>query len=194
MGGDVQKIRAVALQAYERGRRKASLTFALALMPIPLAAIVLGTSAWLASGVALMLFVVCFFCLFVGGRLGRAITPGLIAGAIPMLLSLGARAYGHVCTADGCMTLCLPACLCGGLLAGLIVGRTGARRAPSAQERGRSNVFPNVFSSVAPAGAVALLVGSLGCSCAGYSGIIGLIAGITLTAAPLFVWRTLRPA
>lgn len=93
----------------------------------------------------------------------RAVLPGVVAGLVPLALSLGAN-FVHVCGPLGCSSLCVPACSLGGTLAGLGVARVGHRR----------RAGPAFWLS---ASGLALLTGAMGCACIGYSGLVGLGLG-----------------
>jgi hypothetical protein len=75
--------------------------------------------------------------------------------------------YGHWCGGLPLMPGCTAVCAAGGLLAGLWIA-WAARRQPS----------PLAF--VSAAGATALLVGTIGCVCAGAGGVAGLFGGLLL--------------
>jgi hypothetical protein len=124
-------------------------------------------SALFVGGVALLWY---------GRDLKRAVLPGVASGLIPLALALCAVRVGHACTGDGCMVLCVPACTVGGLIAGLSVAAVGLAR------RGGTGFWLS-------ASGVALLTGSMGCSCVGLSGVIGLGLGFALGTAPGLVRR-----
>jgi hypothetical protein len=127
-------------------------------------------------------FLVGATMLWVGRDAKRAALPGALAGLAPLVLTLCAGHVGHVCTGERCMMLCLPACVAGGGIAGLAVA-TIARR------RGAGVVFWGVAS------AMAVVTGAVGCSCAGVSGLVGLLAGYAAGAAPFLASRALaRPS
>lgn len=165
-----------ASEAYERSRVWRAIQLAAPLLALAVLAPMLGTSARasaLAGGAAVVIATVMWWR---GQDAGRAVYPGVAAGLVPLALALSARAYGHVCTANGCVSLCVPACTVGGLAAGLLIARAG-----------RAHRRPLVFGG--SAATLALLVGSLGCSCVGASGILGLVLGLALTVGPLSLSR-----
>lgn len=100
----------------------------------------------------------------------RAVLPGVAAGMIPLICSLCANNL-HSCGHGGCTSFCVPACTIGGAVAGLAVAAVGSRR--------KAGLWFWVSAS-----ALALLTGSMGCSCVGYSGIIGLAVGFGAGAVP----------
>jgi hypothetical protein len=100
----------------------------------------------------------------------RAVLPGVVAGLFPLGLALGAN-YFHHCGAGQCSSLCLPACCTGGVLAGLLIALIGHRR-----KAGAAYWFS--------ASSLTLLTGAMGCSCIGYSGLLGLAAGMSIGVVP----------
>ncbi len=118
--------------------------------------------------------------LWYGRDLRRAVLPGLIAGLLPLTLALCANSFGHVCLDGSCTTLCLPACTAGGLFSGLAISWVG--------HRGRYGLGFWLSAS-----SIALLTGAMGCSCIGYSGVVGLALGYGAGVVPaLGVRRLLR--
>jgi hypothetical protein len=160
-----------SMRAYEFGRARHAATFALPLAALSVVAACLGTKPATACVVGLALLATAWFLLWRGQTLGRSVFPGILAGLVPLALAVGARAYGHVCTGSQCVSLCIPACTVGGVLAGFLIARAGRHAA----SRGRF---------VLGASALAVLVGSLGCSCVGYGGVAGLGVGLLLTLLP----------
>ncbi len=125
------------------------------------------TSALLFGG---LLFVTGVLLLWWGRTLQRAVLPGVLAGLIPLSLSLAAN-LGHGCAAGHCSTLCLPACSLGGVVAGFIVSTYAVRQ-------GHGMAF------FAGAALVSVLTGAMGCSCIGSSGVVGLVAGFAAGLLP----------
>lgn len=113
-------------------------------------------------------------CLWRGEGLQRALVPGVLAGLVPLTLSLCANRYGHACFGGLCMQVCLAASALGGVGAGVLVSRWPALQ----QERG---------AVVLTAAAMGLLVGAMGSSCVGLNGVLALVLGfgVTLTGARL---------
>lgn len=130
----------------------------------PLASVAFGVASF-AVGAAL---------LWAGLDAKRGALPGALAGFAPVVLTLCAAHVGHHCTGDRCMMLCLPACIGGGGLAGLAVAIFARRR-----EAGTT-------FWVAASG-MAILTAATGCSCAGVSGLIGLLSGYAVGVAPFLV-------
>lgn len=169
-----------AMRAYELGRARHAAIFAFPLIVIAIVAVCFGTRPTVACALGCALVVTACFLLWRGQTLGRAVLPGILAGLVPLALAIGARAYGHVCTGGQCVSLCIPACTLGGVVAGFVI----ARAAKHAASRG-------LF--VGGASALAVLVGSLGCSCVGFGGIAGLGLGVLASIAPTLVASSRRP-
>lgn len=142
----------------------------MALVGIAPFALVVAIAASVAHRPASTLFfglttaVVAAIMLWYGRTPQKAVLPGIIAGLVPLTLALCAS-YMHACGPNGCTTLCVPACSLGGVVAGLIVAQTGKRR-----HQGKLFWLS--------ASGLALMTGAMGCSCVGYSGVIGLAFGI----------------
>jgi len=117
--------------------------------------------------------------LWYGRDYRRAVLPGLIAGIVPLVLTLCANHIEHACLGDRCMALCIPACATGGVVAGIIVAFFGIRR-----QRG-----PGFWIA---ASSVALLTGAMGCGCVGYAGLVGLAVGFGVGLAPGLLGRLFR--
>lgn len=127
-----------------------------------------------------LLFVSGALLLWRGKTVHRAVLPGLLAGLIPLALSLVAN-RGHVCLSGHCSTWCLPACVAGGVTAGLLISWLAARKGMD-------------WSFWAGASVVSLLTGAMGCACVGYSGVVGLGIGFVVATAPWVVRRLVRPS
>jgi hypothetical protein len=155
---------------YECARAKwALIGFAPVLLVIAgAAALTRRPSSALAFGAAT--FAVGATLLWYGRTPKRAVLPGLAAGLVPLVLALCANRM-HDCMGDRCMMVCVPACSIGGVLAGLAVAGIGVQR------RGGLTFWLS-------ASAIALLTGSMGCSCVGYAGVVGLAGGYVAGLLP----------
>jgi hypothetical protein len=122
------------------------------------------------------LFLVGVSVLWYGRDLRRAVLPGFVAGLVPLTLATCANHVGHLCTGENCMLWCVPACTVGGLAAGLAISVVGYR--------GRRGLGFWVAAS-----AISLLTGAMGCSCAGYAGVLGLALGFGAGLVPGFARR-----
>lgn len=156
--------------------RRAVLGFAPALALVALS-VWLNRRSLLAAVSGGVLFASGVVALWRGGALRRAVLPGVLAGLLPLGFALIAN-RGHFCASGHCSTYCLPACTAGGVLAGLIVSTVARRRGLG-------------LSFLATASALSMLTGAMGCSCAGASGVFGMMAGFSVGLVPYAV-RALR--
>jgi hypothetical protein len=92
-----------------------------------------------------------------------------LAGMIPLGCSLAVFHGNSGCGCVRCASLCQAACVIGGMLAGAAVGFLGVRY----QDRKRLGYWIE-------ASGLALLTGSLGCSCMGFAGITSLMGGYAI--------------
>lgn len=163
-----------ARRAYEFGR----LWSALRLAPVVLAAAALalasGRPAPLTGAVTCVLLVLTVGLHFRGGIAGRAVVPGLVAGAAALAMPLFMAIFGHACFGPACMKLGLPACVAGGALAGFVIARAAARQQAELQ-------------FIAAAAAIAAAMGSLGCTIAGVAGVLGMLAGTLAAGVPVLI-------
>jgi hypothetical protein len=163
--------------AYERGRLRLALLGVLPVALVMLVAVVFGHRPTSALGFGCATAALGAAMLWYGRDPQRAVLPGIAAGLVPMLLALCANRW-HACGVDGCVSYCVPACTVGGIVAGLAVAAVGNRR--------RAGGWFWVSAS-----ALAVLTGSMGCSCVGYSGLAGLGLGFVGGMAPALLRRAL---
>lgn len=169
---DLSKLEAVARGRYERSRVRLALAGGLPVLLVVAAAMVFArhvTSVALFGGA---LFVTGVVLLWRGQNSGRAFWPGVLAGVLPLVLSLIAN-QTHGCASGHCSTWCVPACAAGGVVAGLYVSFLARRW----------KVGPSFWVG---ASLMAVLTGSMGCSCIGASGVFALIAGHAVGLLPLY--------
>lgn len=169
MASDVELL-SRANAAYERGRRAWASKIALGVALLPAASCLLGSRPWVAAGLGGALVVATGLLVWLGRGLGRGAFVGLAAGLPGLALAHASQLTGHLCTGDGCYSLCVPACIVGGTVGGFMVARA-VRRSP----------WP--WATGAGAFTVAALTGAMGCSCVGHSGMIGLVAGLAFPLA-----------
>jgi hypothetical protein len=170
------KLKATARRAYELGRLRRAAWTATPTLLISVLACFMSNRPIAVALAGVILCVTATLLHWRGRHLGRGVLPGVAAGLVPFAAAHAARLYGHLCTPEGCVSICVPACLAGGLVAGAAVVGVARR-----SERLRA--------SWAPACGVAALTGALGCCCVGLGGLLALAAGLTAGAAPL----ALRP-
>jgi hypothetical protein len=170
---DLRLLERRARVRYELGRLRRALLGAAPLLPVLLVALCLSQrpSSTLCFGLGSAALSV--FLLWYGRDPQRAVLPGLAAGLIPLALSLCANHF-HQCGPDGCSSFCAPACTLGGAVAGLAVASFGTRR----------RLGPWFWLC---ASGLTLLTGAMGCSCVGYSGVLGLGVGYGLGLIPAWL-------
>ncbi|MEY2929638.1 MAG: hypothetical protein RL033_387 [Pseudomonadota bacterium] len=167
------RLEQLARRRYELGRLRRAALGALPLLPLVLVALCLTqrpTSTLCFGSAALGL---ALTMLWYGRAAQRAVLPGMAAGVVPLALSLCANQIHH-CGMNGCSSFCAPACTLGGSLAGLGVMYVARRRGLG-------------FRFLLGASGVALLTGAMGCTCVGYSGVLGLGVGFLLGLFPSFL-------
>lgn len=167
-------IKARARRAYEFGRVKLAFEALLYIVPIVLLASfqsMASRQSNVALGVTLSLVAMGF--LWRGEVYARAASTGLVSGAIPLIVPLMMQSSDYCCMDGACSSICLPLCAGSGLVAGLIVGM---RVASEQQARWRF-----AFSAIVVSG----LTGSLGCAGMGLSAVLGMVAAIAASSAPI---------
>jgi hypothetical protein len=165
-----------ARRAYERGRVRYAVWMALPTAVVALLGGLMGEPAGLEALTGMLLFGVAVFCYYRGQHVEKGVLPGIAAGAIPFVFAHVARASEHCGACGECTSFCLPACVLGGIAAGLLIAHFAKPSRPARV-------------SWVSAGIVASLTGALGCACIGVGGILALLGGLLLGAAPL----ALRP-
>lgn len=176
--GSTERLQQMARRRYELARLlRCALGFAPVLGLIGVSMLV-GRRPSSALAFGLALYAAGVFVLWLGRGFHRGVLPGVGAGLIPLAAALAAN-FGHGCASGHCSTLCLPACIAGGVTAGLLVS--------GLVWRGRLG-----NGAWLSAGATCLLTGAMGCSCVGYSGVIGLVAGFAAGSLPMVGRRLLK--
>ena len=163
-----------ARRSYETARALRALPWAAFLGIFASLSMVLGTRPEAALLLAAAIAAFSWFSLWRGLSLGQAVLPGVLVGVIPFACAFAARSAGHVCTGTSCVSLCIPACSAGGVIAGLLIARSSRTIASSRDRR----------LYIVGAGLCSTLVGALGCSCVGYSGVLGLALGTMVATVP----------
>lgn len=175
----LDQVRRRARAAYEWSRlRRALVGFAPALVLAAMVAL-LGGKPFDSAPFGIGLFVAGVIALWYGREPKRAVLPGIAAGLIPVVLTLGTMHIGYMCFGDRCTPACMAACVCGGVGAGFAVGLVGARG-------GRRWPFWIAASTVA------MLTGAMGCTCLGYAGLAGLAAGYGAGIFPVLALSVVR--
>lgn len=168
---DLYRFERRARAHYEWARAKRAL---LGLAPFGLivaAAAFIGERPAVAVALGAVVFVWGVLLLWYGREPRRAVLPGVAAGLVPLTFALCATLIEHGCTGSACWRVCIPACALGGVVAGLAVAAVGHRRRQSA-------------AFWISASAIALLTGAMGCACAGYAGVAGMLVGYVAGLLP----------
>lgn len=166
---------------YELSRLKQAVFGFTPILMLVLAATAFGGQHSLVLLLGPLLFGAGVLALWYGREPARGVLPGALAGGAALVLVLCVSQMGHVCTGSECVSWCLPACIAGGLLSGALVSIVGVR------QKRRAGYW-------ASASGITLLTGALGCSCAGFAGVIGLVVGFLAVTAPSIAAAVLRRA
>jgi hypothetical protein len=167
-----------ARRAYELGRLGRASRFGLLAVPPSVVSVDACTSDLMCGVCGSLLAVLLVAFAWRGETYERAIWPGFLAGITAFSVPLIGSAIG-LCAPGAPIPLCLLFCVLGGLAAGAFVG---LRMLDS--ERRATFLIAGI--------SVAGLVGSLGCAIAGIAGVTGMIVGVAITAAPIWIWAQAR--
>ncbi len=113
MADALQALEARARRAYEGARLRRA---ALGTVPVALlagAAALVTTELWPTLGAGLGLCLLGLLALWRGQGLQCALLPGVLAGALPLVLALCATRAGHHWLGAWCTPVCLAACALG---------------------------------------------------------------------------------
>ena len=171
-----------ARRAYEWGRLGASIRDTWIVAPIVAVGVLRHSNLWLILAAAVVLWTSSTALSWLGQTWGRAVWPGYLAGAVPLLLPTLTPAQSVCWIGGSCWRLCVLLCPVGGVVAGVAVGVLASR-----QEGHRLSFF-------AAATLVAAATGAIGCALAGLWGIAGMVAGGLVGAAPIYLGAQLRRA
>jgi len=166
-----------ARSAYELSRARLGLLAALPVIPLVVVSVLACRRPELTLPAGAALFLVTALLRSRGGSYARAIVPGFLTGAAPLVLPLVLRTSGHCCIGGACWSGCVVACVTGGLLAGI-----GAGYFAAAEDESRGAFLTSLL-------AVAGLVGVLGCVMAGLVGVAGMAIALGTSAMGYLVAR-----
>jgi hypothetical protein len=165
--------------AYELGRVRIGLITALPVIPLVAVSMLACRRPEFTLPAGVALFSVTAWLRARGQVYGRAIVPGFLSGAAPLVLPLALRTSGHCCIGGACWSGCMLACVAGGLLAGV-----GAGFFAVTEHHSRGAFLASVLL-------VAGLVGVLGCVMAGLAGVVGMAIALATSAMG---YLAVRPA
>lgn len=167
---DLDALEARARSAYERRRWRLGAQAASPALVMAGICVALGGRPWVTLATGAVLAVLIAKATQHGRAASRAVIPGLLTGALPLLVGLIACRVPHACAAGLCVSWCAPLCLTAGAAAGLVLG-VRAKRAPVDRR-----------PSLLVATGIAVLAGSLGCLVVGLGGVVGMFLGLSLGA------------
>jgi hypothetical protein len=167
---DLVRLEQRARARYELGRLRRALLGVCPLLPVLLLALWLSERPVSTLCFGLGAAALGAWMLWYGRDPQRAVLPGVSAGLIPLAFSLCANQIQQ-CGPDGCGSFCAPACTLGGAVAGWAIASVGSRRQLG-------------LCFWVGASGLTLATGAMGCSCVGYSGVLGLGVGFGLGVLP----------
>ncbi len=155
------------LRAYEIGRAWKASRVALVLVPIAALCLLEARGRGSCASLAVVLLGVAVWLRWRDREGTEAVTTGLVAGALPLLLGVVLARFDVRCGFAGGETYCTAGSLLVGTLSGLVI--------PLRDTRWRRRL-----GSVVSAGAIAGLAAALGCIRLGVVGVASMVAGIAL--------------
>lgn len=158
---------------YELGRARWASRMLLVILPLLIAALLVGRPAPLVAGLGGLLGASAFALAMVHDRYARAVRTGVLAALPTFLIPVLTRAL-HLLPVGTGVDPCIPASFLSGILAGWVVSRRAS------EETKRLSFWIAAVLATA-------LTGTLGCSVAGGSGVVGLMAGVIAGSAPVLV-------
>jgi hypothetical protein len=168
-----------ARRAYELGRLRLSLPWAVLTGSVGLLGTLVTGGVVFGVTMSLVACAAAITCVWYGRHVGRGVWPGIWVGSVAMLLALVA----WVCVGRGGNSFfeCRLPCV----LAGLIVtgGAVYHRRRGAAPREALLTLVGTV--------AIATPLALIACHGVGVGGVVGLVAGLALGSAPVFL-RALR--
>jgi hypothetical protein len=167
MAVDLNRLESRVRHAYERGRLRHALAVSAPVLLLGALVLLVDRRPLVIGGLAGLLFATEALFVWRGQQLGRGALAGLAGGAIPLVFGLCMQVYARVCGGMLATPICTTVCTAGGLLAGLWIARIAHRQ-------------PSRLAFAGAAAATAVLMGAIGCSCAGLAGVVGLLAGIAV--------------
>jgi hypothetical protein len=161
---DERQLSIAARRAYERGRLRRGLIEASPAIPMTLLSLVSTHAVGLNLVLGVLLAVTATGMFWRGGGLARGVSPGLIAGALVIIVPVLGRQCAYFCIGPVCWSTCVMACAFAGIGAGVVLAQSW-REYRSAQ-------------SIAASLTIAALAGAMGCLEIGLTGLV--LAGVTM--------------
>jgi hypothetical protein len=172
MATDLAQLKARTRRRFEVARLRSAMLGLALLSPVLLAVVALAPRTGWAVAWTLGATFVALFALWRGQSLGRGVLPGFVCALVPLTTAHAAARIGHLCTGDGCYSLCAPLCTAGGVVAGLALARWMRSQ-------------PDRWGAFAVGGALVVSVAATGCTCLGLGGVVGVASGLVAGAVLL---------
>jgi hypothetical protein len=170
MGVDMNHLESRIRRAYEKGRVRHAIAASAPVLALGALVLLVDRRPAVVLSLAGLLFATEALFVWRGQQLGRGALAGLAGGAIPLAFGLCMQVYARLCGSMLVGPACTAVCAAGGLLAGFWIAWV-ARRQPSR------------IAFAGAAATTAVLMGAIGCACAGLAGVVGLLAGIAVPIA-----------
>lgn len=167
-------------RAFTRGRFRESLRTSWPFVFVALLGVGLAEMPLHAAPYAVGLVLSGLVFSFLGRAWGRVALPALLLGILPLVCSIAAQSIGHVCTPNGCTSICVPLCSVGGLLAGALLARFAAADGAPLGSWARGSVL-------------VLMTGAMGCSCIGMAGTVAMAASLGASSGLYALRRSIAP-
>ena len=168
-----------ARRAYELGRAAWASQALVFVLPLLVAARLIGRPPELVFGLGGAAATVAFGAAMLHRRYARAVLAGVLAGLPAFALPVIIRSLGIVPLGPLTLDPCIPASVVSGILAGAYLA------ARTVEEKDRLSYWLVAALVAAP-------LGTLGCSVVGGAGVLGLVAGLAVGTLPLVLRTGLR--
>ncbi len=164
-----------ARRAYELGRARGAAIWAVRVVPLVLLAVVVAHGGVRSALFGAALYAAAAVLRWRGQGYGRAVPAGLLAGAVPLLVTMLVPRAGHCCAGGTCLPICMAACVGSGLVAGALIAVAATLQADARR----------VF--IGSAVLVAALAGAVGCVLVSLAGVAGMAAGLLVASTPFLI-------
>lgn len=177
-----ERLRSVALRAYEWGRLRMAMRIAGIVVPVTILCALETRAGETCLCLGVLLLGTAVYLRWRSCRGRECARYGLAAGAFPLVFGLGVGRFAPPCifaplsTFAAAPWLCASVCLGVSALCGLWLGQKLAQ------------ITAELWSSIG-AVAVAALAASLGCVGFGLGGVVGAVVGLTIGAVPALAQR-----
>lgn len=156
---------------YEFGRVKHALTLTLPLVVLTGLALYAGPLRSFDFAVGAVLVMTALAYLWLGQLAERTLLPAIVAGLFPLVFALVANGANPGCSHGSVISTCTAACALGGMVAALRISRFA---------RAEENHMGAFWLAALPT----LLLGSLGCGCMGFTGVLAMTGAMLVVSVP----------